>query len=128
MGKGQIDKTQFLAVLVIFSVICKSSVVNYHIWMSTGLFLEKNDKNMLILIAMVIFVTVSDTMINQVADYLASQLVSEFGISLFIFFAIVFGFSQYILLRYIKRKIAYMYSSSTSMTAEDVKNVKVSRL
>src|SRR6266498_407505 len=119
MGKGQIDKTQFLAVLVIFSVICKSSVVNYHIWMSTGLFLEKNDKNMLILIAMVIFVTVSDTMINQVADYLASQLVSEFGISLFIFFAIVFGFSQYILLRYIKRKIAYMYSSSTSMTAED---------
>lgn len=69
---------------------------------------------MLIVIALVIFVTVSDTMINQVADYLAPQLVSDFGISLFIFFAVVFGFSQYFLLKYIKRKIAYMYSKSSS--------------
>lgn len=82
--------------------------------MSIGLFLEKNDKNMLIIMALVIFVLVSDTMITQVSDFLASQLVTEFGISLFIFFAIVMGFTQYFILRYVKKKIAYMYSRSPS--------------
>ena len=82
--------------------------------MSTGLFLEKNDKNFLIVIAVVIFTLVTDTMINQVSDFLAPQLVSNFGIALFVLFAIIFGITQYIVLRYTKKKIAYMYSRSRS--------------
>jgi hypothetical protein len=82
--------------------------------MSTDLFLEKNDKNMLIVIAVVIFVLLSDTMINQVADFLAPQLVSNFGVALFVVFAIIFGVTQYVILRYTMRKIAFMYSRSKS--------------
>lgn len=82
--------------------------------MSSGLFLERNDRVMLIVIAITIFVLVSDTMINQVSDYLAPQLVSGFGISLFIFFVIVFGISQYLILKYIKEKIGYMISNTKS--------------
>ena len=78
--------------------------------MSTSLFLEKNDKNFLIVIAVVIFTLVTDTMINQVSDFLAPQLVSNFGVALFVLFAIIFGITQYIVLRYTKKKIAYMYS------------------
>lgn len=82
--------------------------------MSSGLFLERNDRVMLIVIAITIFVLVSDTMINQVSDYLAPQLVSGFGISLFTFFVIVFGISQYLILKYIKEKIGYMISNTKS--------------
>ena len=82
--------------------------------MSTELFLENNDKNMLIVIAVVIFVLLSDTMINQVADFLAPQLVSNFGVALFVVFAIIFGITQYLVLRYTRKKIAYMYSKSKS--------------
>ena len=50
-------------------------------------FWTKNDKNMLIVIAVVIFVlVVTDTMINQVADFLADQLISDFGVVLFVCF------------------------------------------
>jgi len=82
--------------------------------MSTGLFLEKNDKNFLIVIAVIIFTLVTDTMINQVSDFLAPQLVSNFGIILFVLFAIIFGITQYFVLGYTKEKIAYMYSRSRS--------------
>jgi hypothetical protein len=82
--------------------------------MSTALFSEKSDRYMLIVIAIVIFVLVSDTMINQVSDFLASQLVTNFGIALFVFFAIVSGIAQYFILQYIKGKISYMYSKSRS--------------
>ena len=53
-------------------------------------------------------------MINQVSDFLAPQLVSNFGIALFVFFAIVSGIAQYFILQYAKRKIGYMYSRSRS--------------
>ena len=82
--------------------------------MSTSLFLEKNDKNFLIVIAVVIFTLVTDTMINQVSDFLAPQLVSNFGVALFVLFAIIFGITQYVVLRYTKKKIAYMYSRARS--------------
>jgi hypothetical protein len=82
--------------------------------MSTGLFLEKNDKNMLVVITILIFVLVSDTMINTIADFLTSQLVSDFGIGLFVLFALITGLGQYFLLKYIKSKISYMYSKSSS--------------
>ena len=72
--------------------------------------MEKIDKNFLIVIAVVIFTLVTDTMINQVSDFLAPQLVSNFGVALFVLFAIIFGITQYIVLRYTKKKIAYMYS------------------
>ena len=72
--------------------------------------MEKIDKNFLIVIAVVIFTLVTDTMINQVSDFLAPQLVSNFGVALFVLFAIIFGITQYILLHYTKKKIAYMYS------------------
>ena len=77
--------------------------------MSTGLFLEKNDKNFLIVIAVVIFTLVTDTMINQVSDFLAPQLsFSNSGVILFVLFAIIFGITQYIVLRYTKAKIDYI--------------------
>src|SRR5574341_176059 len=82
--------------------------------MSTSLFLEKNDKNMLVVFALVVFVLVSATMINQVSDFLAPQLISNFGIALFVFFAIVSGIAQYFILQYIRGKISYMYSKSRS--------------
>lgn len=82
--------------------------------MSTGLFLKKNDRNFLIVIAVVIFTLVTDTMINQVSDFLAPQLISNFGVILFVLFAIIFGITQYFVLRYTKEKIAYMYSRSRS--------------
>jgi hypothetical protein len=83
--------------------------------MSTGLFTTKVDKNILVVIAVVIAVLTSDTMINTVADFLAPQLVSDFGIVLFILFAIIIGVSQYFILRYAKTKINYMYFKSTSI-------------
>ncbi len=82
--------------------------------MSTGLFFEKNDKNMLIVITILIFVLVSDTMINQVSDFLAPQLVSNFGIALFAIFGLIIGISQFFILRYVKSKLSYMYSKSSS--------------
>jgi hypothetical protein len=82
--------------------------------MSTSLFLSFLSKNMLVVIAIVISVLVSATMINQVSDFLAPQLVSNFGIALFVFFAIVSGIAQYFILQYIKGKIGYMYSRSRS--------------
>ena len=94
--------------------MCKSRITVYHSWMSTGLFLEKNDKNMLVVITIIIFVLVSDTMINTIADFLTSQLVSDFGIGLFVLFALITGLGQYFLLKYIKTKIDYMYSKSSS--------------
>ena len=73
--------------------------------MSTGLFTTKDDKNILVVIAVVIAVITSDTMINTVADFLAPQLVSDFGIVRFVLFAIIIGVSQYFILRYAKTKI-----------------------
>jgi hypothetical protein len=82
--------------------------------MSTGLFLEKKDKNMLIVITILIFVLVSDTMINQVSDFLVPQLISNFGVGLFCAFAIIVGISQYFILDYVKRKIDDQYTKSHS--------------
>ncbi|HEY7108331.1 MAG TPA: hypothetical protein VH415_02770 [Nitrososphaeraceae archaeon] len=82
--------------------------------MSSGLFLDKNDKNMLIVITILIFVLVSDTMINTVADFLSSQLISNFGIVLFVLFTLITGITQYFLLKYVKAKINYMYYKSSS--------------
>ena len=53
-------------------------------------------------------------MINQVSDFLAPQLISNFGVALFVLFAIIFGITQYIVLHYTKKKIAYMCSRSRS--------------
>jgi hypothetical protein len=82
--------------------------------MSSGLFLEKKDKNMLIVITVLIFVLVSDTMINQVSDFLVPQLISNFGVGLFCAFAIIVGISQYFILDYVKRKIDDQYTKSLS--------------
>lgn len=82
--------------------------------MSTGLFLDKNDKNILIVVTILIFVLVSDTMINQVSDFLVPQLISDFGIVLFCIFGVIAGICQYFILDYVKRKIIYQYSKSPS--------------
>jgi hypothetical protein len=82
--------------------------------MSTGLFLENVDRSMLIVLTILIFVLVSDTMINQVSDYLVPQLISDFGIGLFCVFGATVGIIQYFMLGYVKRKISYQYSKSSS--------------
>jgi hypothetical protein len=82
--------------------------------MSTGLFLEKNDRNMLVAITILIFVLISDTMINQVSDFLVPQLISDSGIALFCFFGVTAGISQFFILNYVKRKITNQYSKSSS--------------
>ena len=69
---------------------------------------------MFIVLTILIFVLVSDTMINQVSDLLAPQLVSDFGIALFYVFVAIFGITQYLVLQYTKRKISYQYVKSSS--------------
>jgi len=53
-------------------------------------------------------------MINQVSDFLAPQLVSDFGIALFYVFTVIFGISQYLVLRFAKSKISQQYVKSSS--------------
>ena len=60
---------------------------------------KKMTRTCLIVMAVVIFALVSDTMINQVSDFLAPQLISNFGVALFVLFAIIFGITQYIVLQ-----------------------------
>lgn len=81
--------------------------------MSTGLFLDKYDKNMLVAIFVVVTILTTDTMISQVADYLAPQLISSTSIILFCIFCIAGGITQYFILQYAKRKIRYQYSKSS---------------
>ena len=70
---------------------------------------EKKDKNILVVITILIFVLVSDTMINQVPDFLAPQTRFNFGIALFVIFGLIIGISQFFILRYVKSKVSYMY-------------------
>ena len=70
---------------------------------------------MLMVIAIVISFALTDTMINQVSDFLSSQLISDFGIATFCISAIVLGISQFIILRYVDRKISYLHSKSSSV-------------
>ena len=62
--------------------------------MSKSLFTTKNDNNMFIVLTILIFVLVSDTMISQVSDLLAPQLVSDFSIALFYVFVVIFGITH----------------------------------
>lgn len=79
------------------------------------LFEERSDMVVLMVIAIVISIALSDTMINQVSDFLASQLISDFGIATFCISAIILGISQFIILRYVDRKISYLRSKSSSV-------------
>ena len=98
--------------------------------MSKSLFTTKNDNNMFIVLTILIFVLVSDTMISQVSDLLAPQLVSDFSIALFYVFVAIFGITQYLVLQYTKRKISYQYvkSSSTRLMYKIVTVVQYSLL
>ena len=69
------------------------------------LFEERSDMIMLMVIAIVISIGLTDTMINQVSDFLSSELISDFGIATFCISAIILGISQFIILRYVDRKI-----------------------
>ena len=84
------------------------------ILVSTRLFETRYDKIMLIVITVIISVLLSDTMINQVSDFLAPQLISDFGIGMFCAFGIIFGITQYFILDYCRRSISYFFSSSSS--------------
>ena len=70
---------------------------------------------MLMVIAIVISIGLTDTMINQVSDFLSSELISDFGIATFCISAIILGISQFIILRYVDRKISYLRSKSSSV-------------
>jgi hypothetical protein len=67
-----------------------------------------------IVLSIVIAMLITDTMISQVSDFLAPQLVTDFGIALFTSFIIIFVLSQYYLISYTKNKIRYHYSTSLS--------------
>jgi uncharacterized membrane-anchored protein len=79
------------------------------------LFEERSDMIMLMVIAIVISIGLTDTMINQVSDFLSSELISDFGIATFCISAIILGISQFIVLRYVDRKISYLRSKSSSV-------------
>jgi hypothetical protein len=79
------------------------------------LFEERSDMIMLMVIAIVISIGLTDTMINQVSDFLSSELISDFGIATFCISAIILGISQFIILRYVDRKISYLRSKSSSV-------------
>jgi hypothetical protein len=79
------------------------------------LFEARSDIVMLMVLAIVISIALTDTMINQVSDFLASQLISDFGIATFCISAIILGISQFIILRYVDRKISYLRSKSSSV-------------
>src|SRR5262245_11630875 len=67
-----------------------------------------------IVLSIVIAMLITDTMINQVSDFLAPQLTTDFGIGLFTSFIIIFALSQYYLISYTMKKIRYHYSTSLS--------------
>ncbi len=67
----------------------------------------------------IIVMLITDTMINQVSDFLATDLISNFGIVLYASFIIIFGISQYFILRYTRKKIQYHYSISSSTRIMD---------
>src|SRR6476659_912879 len=79
------------------------------------LFEERSEMIMLMVIAIVISIGLTDTMINQVSDFLSSELISDFGIATFCISAIILGISQFIILRYVDRKISYLRSKSSSV-------------
>lgn len=72
-----------------------------------------------IVLSIVITMLITDTMINQVSDFLAPQLVSNFGIALFTSFVIIFGISQYFILSYSRKKLRYHYTTSLSTKIMD---------
>jgi hypothetical protein len=72
-----------------------------------------------IVLSIVITMLITDTMINQVSDFLAPQLVSNFGISLFTSFVIIFGISQYFILSYTRKKLRYHHTASLSTKIMD---------
>lgn len=79
------------------------------------LFEARSDMIMLMVLAIVISFALTDTMVNQVSDFLSSQLISDFGIATFCISVIVLGISQFIILRYVDRKIRYLGSKSSSV-------------
>ena len=77
------------------------------------------DNTFAIVMPIVITMLITDTMINQVSDFLAPQLVSNFGISLFTSFVIIFGISQYFILSYTRKKLRSHYTPSLSTKIMD---------
>jgi C4-dicarboxylate transporter len=79
------------------------------------LYEERSDMIVLMVIAIVISIGLTDTMINQVSDFLSYELISDFGIATFVCSAIILGISQFIILRYVDRKISYLPPKSSSV-------------
>ena len=77
------------------------------------------EKAFAIVLPIVITMLITDTMINQVSDYLAPQLVSNLGIAIFTTFVIIFGISQYFILGYTRKKLRYHYTASLSSKIMD---------
>ena len=77
------------------------------------------EKVFAIVLPIVITMLIMDTMINQVSDYLAPELVSNFGTVIFTTFVIIFGISQYFILGYTRKKLSYHYTASLSSKIMD---------
>lgn len=77
-----------------------------------SLFVTKQDRSIIVVMAVLISVLLTDTMINQVSDFLARQLTSNFGLITFIVFGAILGMSQFFILKYVKQKISSLYSGS----------------
>jgi hypothetical protein len=77
-----------------------------------SLFVTKQDRSIIVVMAVLISVLLTDTMINQVSDFLARQLTSNFGLITFIVFGAILGISQFFILKYVKQKISSLYSGS----------------
>jgi hypothetical protein len=77
------------------------------------------EKTYAIVLPIVITMLIMDTMINQVSDYLASELVSNLGTAIFTTFVIIFGIAQYFILAYTRKKLSYHYRASLSSRIMD---------
>src|SRR5919202_4088091 len=66
---------------------------------------RSSNKRILVVMLVAPAALIVDTIINNVADFITSSIVSSFGIALFILICIVYGMSQYFILEIVKLKL-----------------------
>ena len=85
--------------------------------LETILFGPITDKQARFVILVTIAFLLTDTMINNVSDFLVPQTTSKWGISFFVVLAIVFAISQHLLLRFVWWKTKDIRSKSFLINA-----------
>src|SRR5919197_1558300 len=66
---------------------------------------RSSDKRILVIMLVAIAALIVDTVINNVADFITSSIVSNFGIVIFVLISLMYGVSQYFILEFVKLKL-----------------------